>query len=304
MPALVPELVNMASTPAVSTADLLRRALVVARRLAVPEFIDWINSELTGYRSGEVPEYRRVNGQVVAESPYHGPIPFFLPVEMSELLADFSVRQSIPELIQLHASEHGIFSHFPADIERTLMKMMQESQGVMMRPALKFSTVQVGGIIETVRSRILDWALDLEGRGIIGEGMSFTSQEKQAVQEQHYHFGNVSSSQIQIGSNESTQTQSNTNAGIDLSALKGLIDALGIALDRGTAHDNVADELRAELATLKAQAASLKPKWEIIKATARTIKTVAEGAAGNILGELAKPHVATLLALAAGAAGS
>ena len=37
--------------------------------------------------------------------------------------------------------------------------------------------------------------------------------------------------------------------------------------------------------------------------TARTIKTVAEGAAGNILGELAKPHVATLLALAAGAAG-
>jgi len=45
------------------------------------------------------------------------------------------------------------------------------------------------------------------------------------------------------------------------------------------------------------------PKWEIIKATARTIKTVAEGAAGNILGELAKSHVQTLLALAAGAAG-
>lgn len=63
---------------------------------------------------------------------------------------------------------------------------------------------------------------------------------------------------------------------------------------------DAADELRAELATLKAQAASPKPKWEIIKATARTIKTVAEGAAGNILGELAKPHVQTLLALAAG----
>lgn len=58
-----------------------------------------------------------------------------------------------------------------------------------------------------------------------------------------------------------------------------------------------------ELATLKAQAASPKPKWEIIKATARTIKTVSEGAAGNILGELAKPHVQTLLAFAAGAAG-
>lgn len=62
MPALVPELVDMASTPAVSTADLLRRALVVARRLAVPEFVDWINSELNGYGAVEVPDYRTIEG--------------------------------------------------------------------------------------------------------------------------------------------------------------------------------------------------------------------------------------------------
>jgi hypothetical protein len=302
MPALVPELVDMASTPAVSTADLLRRALVVARRLAVPELVDWINSELTGYKSGEVPDYRQLRGQLVAENPYRGAIPFFAPPEMAELLAGFSVRQSIPELAHLQDSETGIFSHFAADIEQTLMRMMRESSGVAMRPALKFSTVQIEGLIETVRSRILDWALDLEGRGIIGEGMSFTSQEKQAVQEQHYHFGNVSGSQIQISSNGSTQTQANTT-GADLEALRGLVEALGAALDRGTVQGDAADELRAELATLKAQAASPKPKWEIIKATARTIKTVAEGAAGNILGELAKPHIQTLLALAAGAAG-
>lgn len=302
MPALVPELVDMASTPAVSTADLLRRALVVARRLAVPELVDWINSELTGYKSGEVPEYRQLRGQLVAENPYHGAIPFFAPPEMAEMLADFSVRQSIPELVHLQGSETGIFSHFPADIEQTLMHMIRESSGVAMRPALKFSTVQIQGLIETVRSRILDWALDLEGRGIIGEGMSFTPQEKQAVQEQHYHFGNVSGSQIQISSNGSTQTHATTTS-TDLDSLRGLIEALGTALDRGALQGDAVDELRAELATLKAQAASPKPKWEIIKATARSIKTVAEGAAGNILGELAKPHVQTLLALAAGAVG-
>lgn len=296
MPALVPELVDMASTPAVSTADLLRRALVVARRLSVPELVDWINSELNGYKFEEVPGYRRLRGQLVAENPYHGAIPLFAPPEMAEILADFSVRQSIPELFHLQSSETGIFSHFPADIEQTLMHMMRKSSGVAMRPALKFSSVQIQGVIETVRSRILDWALDLEGRGIIGEGMSFTPQEKQAVQEQHYHFGNVSGSQIQISSNGSTQTQANTTT--DLEDLRGLIEALGMALDRGTVQGDAADELWAELATLKAQAASPKPKWEIIKATARTIKTVAEGAAGNILGELAKPHVATLLALA------
>jgi hypothetical protein len=166
-----------------------------------------------------------------------------------------------------------------------------------------FTTVQIRGIVERVRSRILEWALDLEGRGVLGEGMTFTQQEKQTVQEQHYHFGNVSGSQIQISSNGSTQTQANTTTGTHLEALRGLIEALGTAIDRETVQGDAVDELRAELATLKAQAASPKPKWEIIRATARTIKAVAEGSAGNILGELAKPHVATLLALAAGAAG-
>jgi AbiTii len=298
MPALVPELVNMASNPDVSTSDLLRRSLVVARRLGVTELSAWINSELTGYTSGEVPEYRRLRGQLVAMHPYRGNVPFFLPHEMANVLSDYDVRQSIPELVHLQGSDTGIFSHFPADVEQTLMQVMRKSSGVAMRPGLTFSAVQIEGIVKTVRSRILNWALDLEGQGIIGEGMSFTSQEKQAVQEQHYHFGDVSGSQIQINTKESTQTQS-TATGTDLEALKELIDAFGAALDKGTLHSDVANELRAELGTLKAQANSPKPKWEIIKATARSIKTVAEAAAGNILGELAKPHVFTLLALAA-----
>ena len=185
--------------------------------------------------------------------------------------------------------------NFSAQLEHRLM----EGMDIPLTPSLGLATVQIHGIVEKVRSHILKWALDLEGRGVLGEGMTFTQKEKQTVQEQHYHFGNVSGSQIQISSNGSTQTQANTT-GTDLEALRGLVEALGAALDRGTVQGDAADELRAELATLKAQAASPKPKWEIIKATARTIKTVAEGAAGNILGELAKPHVQTLLALAAG----
>ena len=114
------------------------------------------------------------------------------------------------------------------------------------------------------------------------------------MQEQHYHFGNVSDSQIQISSNGSTQTQANICT--DIEALKGLVQALGAAL--ADAKGDAADELRADIATLKAQAESPKPKWEIIKATARSIRTVAEGAAGNVLASLAQPHIATLLALA------
>ena len=86
----------------------------------------------------------------------------------------------------------------------------------------------------------------------------------------------------------------------DFKALNGLIIALGAALDGHEVQADAADELRAELATLKAQASSPRPKWEIIQATARSINSVA---AGNVLGRLEKPHTQTLLALAGSSVG-
>lgn len=296
MPALVPELVNMASDPNVSTTDLLRRALVVARRLSVPELVEWITSEMNGFKyDAPVPEYRIIYGELMAYNDVRGhDIPCGTSNDKtSEFLRRHSEHQSIPVLEQLLASKSSgqLVRHFPASLERQL----ENSMMVPMRPKLVFSKPQVQGIVEMVRNRILDWALDLEGRSIIGEGMSFTQQEKQAVQAQHYHISNVSGSQIQIGSSSSTQTQANTT-GTNIEALKGLVQALGATL--ADAKGEAADELRAELATLKAQADSPKPKWEIIKATASSIKTVAEGMTGNILAGLAQPHMANLLALA------
>lgn len=302
MPALVPELVNMASDPSVTTAALLRRSLVVARRLGVPDLVDWINSELNGYADDvSVPSYRVLYGQLMAYNDVRGhDIPAHTPDDATnEFLCRHSEHQSVPVLEEVLAGDRQLGKFFPPEVERNLMAAM----AVPMRPKLVFTKPQVQGVLESVRNRILDWALDLEGSGIVGEGMSFTLQEKQAVQAHNYHFGDVSGSQIQIGSNGSTQTQANTT-GADLEALGGLIEALGNALDRGTLQGEVADELRAELATLKAQAASPKPKWEIIKATAGSIKTVLEEAAGNVVGELAKPHVTALIALAAKAVGA
>ena len=294
MPALVPELVNMASDPNVSSGDLLRRALVTAKRLAVPDLAEWISAELEGYKGKPVPDYRSLNGRPQVFNPYRGYQPLHMPTpEWAEAVSKAKIWQSIPELEKLAQHDSVVRLSYTPELEQNLMKAME----IPLAPSLALSSIQIHGIVEKVRTRILDWALDLEGRDIIGEGMSFTPQEKQAVQQQHYHFGDVSGSQIQISSNGSTQTQANTT-GTDIEALKGLVRALGAAL--ADAKGDTADELRAELATLKAQADSPKPKWEIIKATARSLKTVAEGVAGNILAGLAQPHMATLLALAAG----
>jgi hypothetical protein len=39
----------------------------------------------------------------------------------------------------------------------------------------------IAGILDAVRNRILDWALALEAQGVLGEGMTFSIQEKQAA---------------------------------------------------------------------------------------------------------------------------
>ena len=283
----------MASNPSVPTDDLLRRALVVAKRLNVGELVSWIDAELNGYKTDqEVPDYRTVRGLLRAIDLFSGrSIPLEVnSAKLAHTLSTMPLRQSITELEHLAASPSGVKINYGHEWHQALTEHLEDD----LSPYVSVSSAQLLAVISSARNRILDWGLDLEGRGILGEGMSFTQKEKEAVQEQHYHFGNVSGSQIQISSNGSTQTQANT--GTDIEALKGLVQALGAAL--ADAKGDAADELRADIATLKTQAESPKPKWEIIKATARSIKTVAEGAAGNVLASLAQPHIATLLALA------
>ena len=60
MPAIVPELIEMATGRTVSTTDLLRKSLVVSERLALPYFSNWINYELNGYKENPTPVYRRL----------------------------------------------------------------------------------------------------------------------------------------------------------------------------------------------------------------------------------------------------
>lgn len=291
MPALVTELVNAAIDQNTSVADLLRRALVAARRLGVPELTDWISAELNGYHTNELPEYRLLRGTPICEGELGGWMPLEVrDPEMYEKMTQARIATSIPELEQLAADRgSSLVVFYPQKIELRLMAAMKPRT----RPAIQVAATQVLGVISLVRDRILQWALDLEGSGVLGEGMSFTQEERQIVAQQHYHFGDVSGSQIQIGSAGANQHQQ--VIGGDLEALNSLIAILHEAIEQGQLNADALAELQAEVKTLEAQASSPKPKWPIIKATALSIKTVLEGAAGNVLASKALPLLAALI---------
>ncbi|AOA08953.1 hypothetical protein BFC21_02000 [Pseudomonas sp. TMW 2.1634] len=184
--------------------------------------------------------------------------------------------QSVPELERLTIDGGHLVVFFPPKNEAYLRSLMTPST----RPAIEIQASQIFGLIEFVRSRILQWALDLEAKGVIGEGMSFTTQERQIVAAQHYHFGDVTDSQIQIGSNGSSQSIAH---GDSSEALNALISLLRDVIARNVIAGDVAAELCAELKTLEAQAESPRPKASIIREAALSVQRVFEGAAGNLL---------------------
>src|SRR5580704_3737661 len=73
MASLVEELQSAAQDPNVPVVDLLRKAKILAFKLDVPELLQWVENELSGYSKGtELPEYRLISGRVEGFHPQCG----------------------------------------------------------------------------------------------------------------------------------------------------------------------------------------------------------------------------------------
>ncbi|HHW4681098.1 MAG TPA: AbiTii domain-containing protein, partial [Xylella taiwanensis] len=215
----------------VSLAHLLRLALVAASRLELPALAAWINEELNGYSSDEeVPDYRRVWAPFIAKDPVKGFVPLNLPPDISKEFAQLSVIQSIHELGQFAQRKTEACFLLNPEVERILMEIMRPSSGVMGRPLYLLSNEKLHEILEKVRDKVLQWALDLKTQGVLGKGRIFSAEEKQIVKNYHF-FGDIKNSNVQIGTIGSNQTHTHT-AG-DMDALLSLIECLRTALEQG-----------------------------------------------------------------------
>jgi hypothetical protein len=163
-------------------------------------------------------------------------------------------------------------------------------------PGLEISRSAVVAILDAVRTRVLDWALELESNGVLGDGMTFSSAERQAAsQVTHNYFttniGTMTGSQFQQGTVQSTQ---NMAKGIDMQALIALVNSIMGQLDEMRLGDELRAEMVAELDTLRAQATSSKPKAGIIRESLTTVRHIIEAGAAHLL-VMYGPQIAALL---------
>ncbi len=147
---------------------------MVATKLGIVEFRHWIENELNGYSKGsDVPSYRKVRSELKAHNPYHGWIPVI--IEAPEIAKGLSQRKVAQPISQLEAlcykdSERGVLQiRLPHDLLMRFFGNSEEFDWGMI-PTLIVDQSQLLGILDAVRSEVLNWSLELEKQDILGEG--------------------------------------------------------------------------------------------------------------------------------------
>jgi hypothetical protein len=179
---IVLELQALATDRRNDITDLLRKSLLVATKLKLDDFRSWANYELHGYRDGsEVPNYRKVRCEVKAKNPYYGLIPIvFADKKINDILCDADIRDPIEALDNLLSSkqEKGAYLQVPLSTAQVNFIMEHQDDYLQLPPVRIVGRNQVSAVVDAVRTRILEWSLQLETEGVLGVGMTFTKEEK------------------------------------------------------------------------------------------------------------------------------
>ena len=201
------------------------------------------------------------------------------------MFSEMQIANSISEIdgwVAESAKSGEVTFGYPLDKEHYLLGRMD----LAMKPVFVTSRSACASVLDAVRNRVLDWSMDLEGRGILGYGMTFSAAEQRQAQQvqtmnvTNTFHGNVSHSQVGAAAGNVTQSMSSTQLAPEIGRLA---DGLNAAIDQLGLAASTRAELAAEIATLRAQSASPRPKVDIVRETLRSVRIILEGAGGNVV---------------------
>lgn len=182
MSSIVLELQKEVISPNCDVLNLLRKAHIIAQKLQLEQFDEWILSELNGYKNNNtIPEYRCISGSLKGWNPYHGWLTVtLLDKSLEKVLCTKREGDSLGALIELEKKSDGVFLfYFNAELN-SIVNSLREFP-LPTRYSLHCSTHQIKSIIEQVKNTILEWTIKLEKEGILGEEMQFNSEEKESA---------------------------------------------------------------------------------------------------------------------------
>jgi hypothetical protein len=274
--------------------DLLLKSKTIAYKLNQPEPLEWIESELKGYDSIGIhfPKYRNINCQIEYLHMNYGWLEVtFKSREMFETISQMKITHSIAEIISIidNNDSHVYLNHFQ-EIVNVLRNDIypRREQFRWVSPKGQFEN-----IIYQTRSKILDWTLELEKAGVLGEGLSFSPQEKKdAIMPTHQIFnGNTNIINGDVAGNGSIAIHQSSNFTIEqvndlLQQIEGNIAAL---------PESCKQPITDEIEQIKHEITSGTHDKSKIRKSLESIKKISESASGNLLASGIKDVLSTWL---------
>lgn len=202
---IIIQIQEMASDESVNVETLLRKAYVVAHKLHLNDFEEWIQWEQNGYPNSEkIPNYRVVKGRIKSFNPYYGWQLIVFPANIDETINSMNLAFPISSISDAYLNNRGSIRFTVG--EEIITFLNDHTSGPPTNYCLEMSPTELKRVISTVCNKILEWTLILEDKGIIGRGLSFSDKEKEIAQQStiinytNNFFSTVTSSQIQQGS--------------------------------------------------------------------------------------------------------
>lgn len=184
MRGLIPEIQRNALDLNVPIDAILRKVKLCTTKLDLSSLEAWISQELDGYSSkAALPGYRELVGEPLALNPYNGWIPmFFKSANDRQAVTRVDVRQPISTLRDLidNDNDNGMF-YYPVP-EYQVLAINRRMNFQSSRMVLKIGRTSIIMILETVRNMVLDWSVEMEKKGVLGEGMYFEPVEKERAE--------------------------------------------------------------------------------------------------------------------------
>jgi AbiTii len=283
MSSIVEELQRGALNRNTPVSDLLRMAKVISVKLDLPDLAEWVDHELNGYGTTEVPTYRKIHGQLKGKNPYHGWQPVFFDDEKIEkLFTNPPIGQPLAEIEHMLSQAASGSGELHIPLTGQAATHIMNAVGMNLPFAVIIGSGTAWGIIDAVRTVLLDWSLKLEQAGIKGEGLSFSKEEREKAHDGQatYHIGSIGTFTGNLGANSGTITATSHQTSPDnvfefIEKVRSNEGALNVSRTEIVRLNTALDDLMHEMK---------QPVQNQIKVrqAVSSIRNVAEGAVGSL----------------------
>lgn len=280
----------------VNISDLLRKAKILAARLRNPEFEAWVDHELNGYGDKEsLPSYRLLpamakgtltNGFWIWND--FGIMTTFLPDQFKDWGERCYLMQPIATIASL-AERTSLTIPWPQELAAKYGAKGTTEGLECIRAWQVVNPDDLRGVLDTVRTRLLDFVLKLEaenpdaGEAELGHEPIPAERLRPLVINTFYgSVGNVAQHSHNI----------NQSAAVGLSRddLTRLITELSSHLQELHLDERQQKRAAAQIEMLRTELQS-EPDEEVVAQAGRTLRNITEGAIGSLVAAASQPTV-------------